>query len=306
MFESHKVRGARRVSKKEALELSKLPWVADEALSDELNEARVLPDGRVLHFFRQEGGGNLYPSREALAELLQRVKESAAEGPFEPAKELLPPLDEFVRDVDKLASSLGKVLHIPDEALDRSVESLDLVDKALGRLRVAKRMTPEVFTAVTAYLGEVMRLVSDGRWARLPATIKKSRPVYDPVEYAAYATAQNAVVRAAGAAADKALADARARGAGDHAATDAYYEALHAPLAGSTVPQPKVLRYEEYEEPLTGHENEPVIRAHDGGPIFPVASVIRSLSERATYGTLRVAVEGHLAGYLSAKRKAAS
>ena len=91
----------------------------------------------------------------------------------DPAKELLPPLDDFLRDVDKLASSLGKVLHIPEGALDRSVESLDAVHKAVGRVRIAKRMTPEVFTPLTAYLGEVMRLVCDGRWGRLPAAIKK-------------------------------------------------------------------------------------------------------------------------------------
>jgi hypothetical protein len=171
MFERHKIRGIRRVSKKEARELSKLPWVVDEALSGELNEARVLPDGRVLHVFRMEGGGNLYPSREALAQFLQWVKESSEEGPFDPAKELLPPLDEFIRDVEKHANGLGKVLRISDEVLDRSVESLNLVDEALSHLRIAKRMTPEVFTPLTAYLGEVMRLVCKGRWGKLPATI---------------------------------------------------------------------------------------------------------------------------------------
>jgi hypothetical protein len=70
--------------------------------------------------------------------------------------------------------------------------------------------------------------------------------------------------------------------------------------------QPKPIGYSEHDEPVDGHEYEPVIRAHDGGPVFPVASVIRSLSERSTYGTLRAAVEGHLARYLIAKRKAAS
>jgi hypothetical protein len=311
MFEGHKIRGIRRVSKKEARELSKLAWVVDEALSGDTNEARVLPDGRVLHFFRMEGGGNLYPSREVLAQALQWVKESAeeaaAKGPFDPAKELLPPRDEFIRDVEKHAKGLGKVLRIPDEALDRSVESLDLVDKAVGRLRIAKRMTPEVFTPLTAYFGEVMRLVVGGRWGRLPATIKKRYPVYDPAEHAAWAAADNAVIRAESAAGDKAAADAFARGAGDRVASDAFHEArqaVRAAMASSIPPPPAVLRWEEYEERIDGHEHEPVIWAHDRVPVHPVAFLVRTLMERSTYGSLRTAVDGGLARYRNQKREA--
>jgi hypothetical protein len=310
MFESHKIRGVRRLRKKEVQELSKLPWVVDEALSTDSFEARVLPDGRVLHFFRFDGAGNLYPSREALAQALQWVKEAAeeaaAKGPFDPAKELLPPLTEFLRDIDKHAKGLGKVLRIPDEALDRSVESLDLADKAVGHLRIAKRMTPEVFTPLTAYLGEVMRLVCNGRWGKLPATIKKRYPVYDPAEHAAWAAAQNAALRAAGAVADKAVADALAR-PGDRAAQRAFDEAQRAIRSAAiavTTPMPTLLRWEDYEEPIHGHEYEPVIWAHDRALVQPVAALVRTLTERSTYGSLRPAVAGGLARYLIAKREA--
>jgi hypothetical protein len=308
MFEGHKIRGVRRLRKKEVQELSKLPWVVDKALSTDSFEARVLPDGRVLHFFLFDGAGNLYPSREALAQALRWVKaaaeEAAAKGPFDPAKELLPPLDEFLRDVEEHAKGLGKVLRIPEEALDRSVESLDLVDKAVGRLRIAKRMTPEVFTPLTAYLGEVMRLVCDGRWGKLPATIKKRRPVYDPAEHAAWAAAENAALRAAGAVANKALADALAR-PGDRAAQRAFDEAQRGIRSASmavTTPLPTLLRWEEYEEPIDGHEHQPVIWAHDRALVSPVAALVRTLTERSTYGTLRTAVEGRLARFLIAKR----
>jgi hypothetical protein len=312
MFERHKIRGIRRVSKKEAGELSKLPWVLDEALSDDTWEARVLPDGRALHLLRIDGAGNLYPSREALAQVVQQLNEDRAKarnggGRFDPAKELLPPLDEFIRDVEKHAKGVGKVLRISDEALDRSVESLDLVDKAVSHLRIAKRMTPEVFTPLTAYLGEVMRLVCDGRWGRLPAAIKKRRPVYDPAEYAAWAAADNAVNRAAGAAAAKAAEDATARGAGDRAASDAFHaagQAVRVAMARSIPPAPAVLRWEEYEEAIAGHEHEPVIWAHDRALISPVAALVRTLTERSTYGSLRTAVDGRLSRYVIAKREA--
>jgi hypothetical protein len=313
-FERRKIPGVRRARKKEARELSKLPWVLDQARSDDTFEARVLPDGRVLHLYRLDGTGNLYPSREAFEQAFQRVKEMEAEarnggGRFDPAKELLPPRDEFIRDVEEHAKGLGKVLRIPDERLDRGVESLDLVDKAVGRLRVAKRMTPEVFTPLTAYLGEVMRLVCDGRWGRLPAAIKKRRPVYDPAEYAAWAAAQNAVIRAEGAATKKAMEDALARGAGDRAASRAMEEARQAVRSASITPMPPLPRqvgWEEYEERVDGHEHEPVIWAHDGALIQPVAALVRTLSERSTYGSLRTAVEGGLARYLIEKRKAGS
>jgi hypothetical protein len=229
-------------------------------------------------------------------------------GAFDPAKELLPPLDEFLRDVEKHAKGLGKVLRIPDEALDRSVESLDLVDKAVGHVRIAKRMTPEVFTPLTAYLGEVMRLVCDGRWGRLPAAIKKRRPVYDPAEYATWAAAENAALRAAGAVAHKAMTEALAR-PGDRAAQRAFdkaQQALDSASAPSTTPLPTLLRWEEYEEPIDGHEYEPVIWAHDRVPVHPVAFLVRTLMERSTYGTLRTAVDGGLARYLIKKREAAA
>jgi hypothetical protein len=306
-FERHKIPGVRSLSKKEARDLSKAPFVLDKELTEAVGEARVLSDGRVFLYTEGEKGV-IYPSRESLAKLVSEAEAEAAKGPFDPAKELLPPLDDFLRDVDKHAQSLGKALRIPEEALDRSVESLDLVDKALVRVKIAKRMTPEVFTPVTAYLGEVMRLVCDGRWGKLPATIKKSEPAaYDPAEWRAYAAAQQAANQAVLAAADKAYADAKARGASEHRACMAREEARRqARQAIPNVPEPKPVRYREVDEPVEGHEYEPIIWACDRRTVHPVASVIRSLSERSTYGTLRVAVEGHLAPYLIAKRKAAA
>jgi hypothetical protein len=284
--------------------------VVDRAHSDPSHEIRVLPDGRMLNILVADGSAMLYPSREAFEQALQLYKEAEAEarkGPFDPAKELLPPLDDFLRDVETHAKSLGKVLHIPDEALDRSVESIDLVDKALRRVKIAKRMTPEVFTPVTAYLGEVMRLVCDGRWGKLPASIKRTFPVYDPVEWKRYAADQHVAGEASLAAANKAHADAKARRESEYRASAAYENALtETRQAVASVPEPKPIRYREYDEPVAGHEHEPVIWERDGRTLHPVASVVKTLTERSTYGSLRVAVEGHLARYLSAKRKAAA
>jgi hypothetical protein len=301
-----KIPGFRTASVKEARELSKLPWARDEALSDRIFEARVLLDGRVLLFVCDGEKAPLYPSREALMKVVQEAEAEAAKPPLDPARDLLPPKDDFIRDVEKLASSLGKAIGVPDEVLDRSVASLDPVDKAVVKLRRAKRMTPEVFTPLTAYVGEVMRLLCDGRWGRLPATKKKSFPVYDPAEWSAFQATRPAARQAATAAGERAAADAKAKGASKDAVMIARTLAEREAMRPSDEAWPKPLRYDEYEERIAGHEHEPVLWAHDGALVQPVAAVVKTLMERSTQGSLRVAVEGRLYPYVVAKRKAAS
>jgi hypothetical protein len=302
-----KIRGFRQASVKETRELSKLPWVRDEALSDRMFEARILPDGRVLLFVADGEKAALYPSRESLEKLVKEANAEAAKGPFDPAKELLPPLDDFLRDVEAHALALGKVLRIPDDVLDRTVESIDLVDKAIARMRTAKRMTPEVFTPLVAYVGEVMRLVCDGRWGKLPSTKKKQRAVYEPAEWAAYLAAQAPILQAARAAAEQAYSDAKARHASEHRACmerEAARDEASQAIAG--LPAPKPLRYEEYEQHVDAAADEPVIWAHDQGLVQPVPAIVKTLVERSTYGSLRSAVQGRVMRYVIAKREAAA
>src|SRR5580704_5345800 len=167
---SGKIPGVRNVSMHQTRKLLKLPWVADEALSM-FYPAHVLPDGRVLLYTPGDvTGGTLYPSRAAaeemnrrLAETERQAAEQKAAGWPEPCLTLLPPIDDFIRDVDAHAASLGKTIKVAGEALDRSLASLDAVDKALKRIPWAKRPVPEILTPLVAYVGEVMRRVSGGR-----------------------------------------------------------------------------------------------------------------------------------------------
>jgi hypothetical protein len=216
----------RTVSVKEVRELSKLSWVRDEALSDRMSDARVLPDGRVLLFYADGAKGTLFPSRDALAEARREGEELVAKGGrVDPTPKLLPAIDDFLREVEAHAQNFGKVIGLPDGTLDRSVDSLDVAYKAVLRLRRAKRTTPEVFTPLTAYVGEVMRLVCDGQWTR---------------------------------------------------------------------------------SPVAGHENEPMIRAYDGGLFQPFAIVLVQIMEHGSRGSLTGAVSGTLARYLIVKQKAGS
>ncbi len=163
----------RQASPKEVRELLKLAWVRDEELSDWKTDARLLPDGRVLLYIGEGERGALYPSRELLAEvkregekMMAQFQEKQAKGLLNPVTELLPPIDDFLRDVEALASSLGPRLRIPAEVLDGTPESLDAVDKALKRIPWAKRQVPDLVTPLVAYLGEVMRKGSGGRWSK--------------------------------------------------------------------------------------------------------------------------------------------
>ena len=161
-----KIPGVRNASIRETRELSKLPWVRDEALSDPGMHARVLPDGRVLLFIADDCPCAIFPSRAVLAETRREGEEMLAKSrQIDLTQTLLPPIADFLRDVEALAKGVGKALRIPDEALDFTEASLDAVDAGLRRVRpAAKRMTPEIVTPVTAYVGEVMRRVSGGRW----------------------------------------------------------------------------------------------------------------------------------------------
>src|SRR5262249_10015904 len=144
-------------------------------------------DGRVLlclYVLGDNDKGTLYPSREALAEVQREGAEEVARGPIDYAQTLLPPLDDFLRDAEVHAKGLGKALGVPEETLDRSIDSLDVAYKAVLRRRRDQRLTPEIFTPLTAYTGEVMRLLCDGRWTKMPATMKRKVPVFDPEDEA--------------------------------------------------------------------------------------------------------------------------
>lgn len=172
----------RRVSAKEIRELSGLPWIRDEVLSTDIFEARALPDGRVLWVFSWEGPkkGKLFPSRasaeEAHLEYLESCRE-AAKGPVNHTRTLLPAVDDFLRDVDTHAKSLGTRIKVAEEALDGSVASLSAVDKALKRIPWIKRQVPDLVTPLVAYVGEVMRRASGGRWTKSPTSNNPNEPM---------------------------------------------------------------------------------------------------------------------------------
>jgi hypothetical protein len=179
-----KIPGVRNLRKKETRELLGVASAPDQALSTDLYEARVLPDGRVLLYWPGDGGGNLCPSREAAEQMKRGYEESRREaaeqrarGVVDPSLGLLPPVADFLRDVESHAKKLGPRIGVDDEALDGTPESLDAVDKALKKIPWAKRQVPDLVTPLVAYLGEVMRRSTGGQWSTSTARGHENEPM---------------------------------------------------------------------------------------------------------------------------------
>jgi hypothetical protein len=270
-----------RIPAKELRKYMTLP--VDLELSTRGDEVRVLPDGRVLRKLVACRGVDIWPSREAYVEWWRNAEEEAAKARSAPppAQTLLPPIDDFLRDVEAHARSLGPRLRIPDDVLDFTPASLDAVDKALKRIPWAKRQVPDLVTPLVAYLGEVIRRGCGGRWTKIPpATREREVSVFDPVELAAYDTARKAVMAAAAAAGHQAAADARARRAKawevNRARLDAHQEVYQKIWA---VPAPKPIRTDVIVETIRDRENEPLITASGDQLYDPFASVFIPMIE---------------------------
>lgn len=274
---------------KEARQYMKLP--VDRELSKRGDEVRILPDGRLLRKLVGCRGIEAWPSREAYTEWWRRADEEVAKSRAAPppAQTLLPPIDDFLRDVEAHAKSLGPRLRIPEGLLDFTPASLDIVDKALKRIPWAKRQVPDLVTPLVAYLGEVIRRGCGGRWTKAPTTKTRRVPIYDPVELAAYEPVWRAAMEGANAAAQKAAAEARARRASASDVATAANMARYAASKEAEAMRPKPIRVEEIEEPITGNENVPLITAPPDHIFDPFASVFIPMIEPSKRIPLRSA-----------------
>jgi hypothetical protein len=292
-----KIPGVRNVTVHQARKLLKLPWVADEALST-FGPAHVLEDGRVLQYSRGETSGTLYPSREAIEEMNRRLAiternaiEQHATGLPDPCLKLLPPFDDFIRDVDTYAKGLGKAIKAREEALDGSLASLDVVDKALRRIPRVDRPVPEILTPLMAYVGEMMRKATGGRWSKRPAPPHEERvPIYDVDALLAYSAARRRLQPIAIAAAEEAAAAAKARGASKQEAEVAFVLAQREAFKELEANAPGPIRVEIRKD------NEPMITASNGRILQPFPLLFIPMIEPDEYRPVRIAVESDLHG----------
>ncbi|MCY7274519.1 MAG: hypothetical protein LH702_12485 [Phormidesmis sp. CAN_BIN44] len=68
-----------------------------------------------------------------------------------------------------MITELAAQLDIPIQQLDKSGNSLKVVDKAIHRKGQSKCLEAEIFAPLVAYVGEVLRQRINGRWEMLRA-----------------------------------------------------------------------------------------------------------------------------------------
>ncbi|HLK99677.1 MAG TPA: hypothetical protein VK539_03795 [Myxococcaceae bacterium] len=135
----------------------------------------LLQDGQIVLVF-EDGRGTLYPSRDALVDLMERAEELVKQGPIDPKQTLLPPVDVFIDQVKEHASRLAGLLGI-HHSLDGSGESLRIVDMAVYKLSKEQRMSPEVVSSLVAYVGEILRSATSGSWTTISPSPRELEPV---------------------------------------------------------------------------------------------------------------------------------
>ncbi len=126
-------------------------------------DAYLLSDGRVLFVF-EDGKGILYPSREQVTLLLNSVEKMANEPPEHPVQKLLPQGRDFIGQVQALVEELASVLNMPPSLLDKSEESLDLLEQGIGKFGSRAFLNRERLPMLVAYVGEVIREKQGGQW----------------------------------------------------------------------------------------------------------------------------------------------
>jgi hypothetical protein len=123
----------------------------------------VLADGSALIALGQ-GQGRLYASFDEFVAWQRKLTELQNKGPVHVLGNLIPDGRDFVRRVPELVRKLPEYLRLPASALDLSEGSLRLVDDAIKKFGRDRLLSPDHCSALTAYVGEIIRLAVGGQW----------------------------------------------------------------------------------------------------------------------------------------------
>lgn len=133
-----------------------------------LSDAFDLADGGVLLRF-ENGKGRLYESKIEFRAMLDEGERKAQRGSESVCRDF-PQGQGFADQVPQLVAQLSGLLKLDPADLDGSESSLDKVEKGFRRVSPEQLLTPEVFAPLTAYVGEVLRNKTNGRWEMRRAT----------------------------------------------------------------------------------------------------------------------------------------
>jgi hypothetical protein len=122
-----------------------------------------LNDGRVV--WVSYGSANIYASAEEFRALLASVEENSHSTWHHPLGSEFSDGHAFIKAVPLLVQQLPAKLGLKGSCLNRSVESLEHIDRAATRLSGPECLDdPAILAPIVAYIGEVMREATAGRW----------------------------------------------------------------------------------------------------------------------------------------------
>jgi hypothetical protein len=130
-------------------------------------EVMRLNDGRVV--WVSYSSANIYASKDEYRSLLALIEETSRLKWQHPLGREFSDGRAFIKAVPQLVQQLPAKLRIRASALDRSIESLNHIDRGAGRFGGPACLNdPKILAPIVAYVGEVMREVTGGRWEVRP------------------------------------------------------------------------------------------------------------------------------------------
>ncbi len=159
-----------KVSKKQTQILLKEPgWTLDTELTGKVSVYGGMvyhnSDGRTLENLGLDGG-TLFKSRAECIKYIEDFQQVFEKAKLESSLSYrIPQGQNFINEVPELINQLAVQLKIPCEDLDKSKSSMNRVEKSVKRIGRNRCLQPEIFAPLVAYVGEVIRQATGGRWA---------------------------------------------------------------------------------------------------------------------------------------------
>jgi len=126
-----------------------------------------LNDGRVV--WVSYGSANIYASGDDYRALLASIEENSHLKWRHPLGTRFSDGQAFIKAVPQLVQQLPAKLRLKASNLNRSIESLDHIDRAAARFGGPECLDdPAILAPIVAYVGEVMREATSGRWEVRP------------------------------------------------------------------------------------------------------------------------------------------
>jgi hypothetical protein len=159
------------------------PFLTDQIpyeLLSLFNKVYLCNNGEVLVVgdFRES---KLYSSIDDWRAELEELTELSRREPVHILHGQLPKRERFLTEISSLIDNLAKELQLDLAVLDRTLESLLIIDKAINgksqRQQYINSKGEKILGFLIAYIGEVVRVAIDGEWSIIEITEKEWEPV---------------------------------------------------------------------------------------------------------------------------------